>query len=85
MSAGQQALRIDVGDGAGGSDIHVAANEDRADGRARLERLRLLHVADGADAHDRNDSGCANCGANMPDGLFAEKPLKTSGVSMGFR
>jgi hypothetical protein len=56
MSAGQQALRIDVGHGAGGGNIHIAANQHGADGRARLDRLRLLAIARRANAHHRNDA-----------------------------
>ncbi len=42
MAAGQQVLRVHVGDGAGGGDVHVAAHQNRADGRARLQRFGLL-------------------------------------------
>ena len=45
MSASQQVLRVDIGDGAGRGNIHVATDQDCADGRAGLQRLRLLVVA----------------------------------------
>jgi len=45
MSASQQALRIEVSDGAGGFDIHIAAHQDGADGGAGFKRFRLLIVA----------------------------------------
>ena len=44
MSARQKMLRINVRDGAGCSDIHVAANENCTYGRAGLERIRLFCI-----------------------------------------
>ena len=56
MSASQQPLRIDIGHAAGGGNVHVAADQDRAHGRAGLKRLRLLVVAHRSRTHDRDDS-----------------------------
>jgi len=44
MSARQEVLWINVGNGAGCSDIHVAANENCTYGRAGLERIRLFCI-----------------------------------------
>ena len=56
MSAGEQALRIDVGHGAGGGNIHIATNQHGADGGSRFDRFRLLAIARRANAHHRNDA-----------------------------
>src|SRR5262245_14884406 len=56
MSAGQQALGIEIGDRAGGSDVHVAANENRANGGARFKGLGLLCITDRTRTHHGNDA-----------------------------
>ena len=56
MSASQQPLGIDIGHAAGGGNVHIAANQDRAHSRARLKRLRLLVVAHRSRAHHGDDS-----------------------------
>ena len=56
MSAGEQALRIDVGHGAGGGNIHIAANQHGADGGSGLDWFRLLAIARRANAHHGNDA-----------------------------
>ena len=70
MSAGQQALRIDVSDRAGGGDIHVAAHKHRADGGTGLEWLGLFLFTDGTGAHDRHDSGRSELRGELPDRFF---------------
>src|SRR5512146_2464741 len=47
---------VHVGDGASGSNVHVAADEDSADRRTGLDGLRLLGIFGGADAHHRDDA-----------------------------
>ena len=56
MAASQQMRGVHVGDGAGGGNIHVAAHQDGADCRARLDRLGLLGITDRASAHHRDDA-----------------------------
>src|SRR5438093_5757889 len=45
MAASQQVLRVHVGDGAGGGNVHITAHEDGTHRRAGFQRLRLLSVA----------------------------------------
>ena len=84
MAAGQQMLSVHVGDGAGGGNIHIAAHQNGAHGRAGLQRFRLFGVADRARAHHGDDSSGSELGAKSCM-ASSENPLKTSGVSMGFR
>src|SRR5215471_13811719 len=56
MAASQKVVSIHVGDGAGGGNVHVSANQNGADGRARLDGFRLPRVGDGTGAHYWNDS-----------------------------
>src|SRR6202795_4256384 len=56
MSAGKQALRIDIGHGAGGGNIHVATNQHGADGGSSLDWFRLPAIARRANAHHRNNA-----------------------------
>src|SRR3954452_20051012 len=72
MPASQKMLRINVGDGAGRSDIHVAAHEDGAYRRARLDWIRLLGVAGGSDAHDRNNAFGGELRSEPLDCVFGE-------------
>src|SRR6185312_10740061 len=72
MSAGQQSLRIDVGDRAGGGNIHVSAHQHRADGRAWLNGLRLMLAARGTDSHYGNEPCLGKLTGKLLDGLFAE-------------
>src|SRR5580700_387541 len=56
MAASQQTVGIHVSDGASSGDIHIPANQDRADGGTGLHGLGLFGVADRTDAHDRHDA-----------------------------
>src|SRR5262249_55008090 len=56
MSAGKQSLRIDVCNGAGGSDIEITAYEDCAHGGSGLDRLRLMIVGGRSHSHNGNQS-----------------------------
>src|SRR5216683_2506446 len=56
MPASEQMLRINISDGAGGLDIHIAANQHRAHRGAWLQRLWLLGIAHRARPHHGYDS-----------------------------
>ncbi len=56
MAASQQVSGVNVGNGAGGGNVHVAAHQYGADGGARFQRLRLLDVAGRSHAHYRDNS-----------------------------
>ena len=72
MSAGQQMRVVEIGDGASSGDVHVAAHQNCADRRARLQRFRLLVVADRARAHHRNDAGGGEILGEQPQRVLAE-------------
>src|SRR5580658_1993929 len=72
MSASQQALRIDVSHSAGGGDIHVAANQNRADGGTGFERFGLFVSAGGARAHHGDDSGRGELSGEAAHRVFGE-------------
>ena len=57
MAASQQVLGIHVSHRAGGGDVHIAFHQRHADGRARLQRFRLLVVAHRACACHRHNTG----------------------------
>ena len=57
MAASQQVLRVHVGDGASGGNIHVTAHEDGTHRRAGFERFRLLNVAYRSRAGNRHNAG----------------------------
>ena len=83
MSAGQQVRFIDIGDGAGAGDVHVAAHQQRADGGARLDRLGLLSLLTEPAPITGMIPAEAKSLANSRM-VSSRKPEKTSGVSMGF-
>ncbi len=56
MAASQQVLRVHVGDGASGGNVHVAMHQDGAHRRAGLHGLRLFGVAYRTRTHHRDDS-----------------------------
>ena len=84
MAARQQVLGIDVGDRAGGRDVHVAAHQDRADGRSGLKGSGCFSSLTEPTPMTGMIPASANCGANIFT-ASSVKPLKTSGVSIGFR
>ena len=57
MAAGQKVHGIHVGHAASGGNVHITADQDGANCRAGLERLRLLGVADRTDTHHWHDAG----------------------------
>ena len=84
MSARQQPLRIDVGNGAGRGDVHVPAHENCADGRASLKRFGLFFIAHRASAHHRNDAGGSELRRELANG-FLGKSIKYERRVDGFQ
>src|SRR6516225_7261624 len=72
MPAGQQTLRINVGDGAGGGDVHVSPDQYSANGRTRLKRFRLLFFAYGTSTHHGHNSSGGKLRGELADRLFGE-------------
>src|SRR5271165_886680 len=72
MSASQQVRLVKIRDRAGPGDVHIAANQNRADRRARYERFRLLVIADRPRAHDRHNTGSGEILGEEPQRIFAE-------------
>src|SRR5271165_4191192 len=72
MSAGQQARVVKVRDRAGSGDVHVAADQNRADRGTGLKWLGLLVVADRTGAHDWDDARRSEVLGEQPQRIFAE-------------
>src|SRR5260370_17964843 len=72
MSASQQTFRVHISHGAGSLNIHVAADQDRADGRARFQRLWLLLTTHRARAHDGHNSSRAKLSREELNRLFGK-------------
>ncbi len=72
MAASQQVGVVEIGDGASAGNVHVAAHQDGADGRAGHQRFRLLVVADRTGSHDRHNSDRGKILGEEPQSAFAE-------------
>src|ERR1700681_4880499 len=75
MPAGEQMLRINISNGAGGLDIHITANQHCAHRGAWLQRLGLLGIAHRARPHHGYDSRGSELRSEAVNRVF-RKPVE---------